>query len=275
MKLNTTTIQLFVFIVLLSTIYSFAQQKSLAEAKLVVDTFLPQKDSIISIGVLINLQDDWHIYWKNPGDSGLPTEVDFIIPKDFTISEIKFPAPEIFSSDEIVNYGYSHQVLLIANLYIPKNHIQKEVNILAKLTSLICKDLCKPFDTTLTIKLDLTKDFYPTKLVSDEFDYTRNLLSIFDQNIKVSVIKNSNSVSLLVDKRILSESEISSVEFYPYKAGVFKNKVNQPNYDFGKYLELVLEPDPFRVENPTYINGIIVLNDDHNKSYEINLPITD
>ena len=60
MKLNITTIQLFVFIVLASTIYSFAQQKSLAEAKLVVDSYSPEMDSVISIGVLVNLKDDWH-----------------------------------------------------------------------------------------------------------------------------------------------------------------------------------------------------------------------
>ena len=80
MKLNIITIQLFVFIVLASTIYSFAQQKSLAEARLVVDSFSPKKDSVISIGVLISLKDDWHIYWRNPGDSGVPTKVEFSLP---------------------------------------------------------------------------------------------------------------------------------------------------------------------------------------------------
>lgn len=275
MKLNITTIQVLFFLVFATTFYSFAQQKSLAEAKLVVDTFLPQKDSTISIGILINLKNDWHIYWRNPGDSGLPTEVDFIVPEEFKVSEIKFPTPEIFSSDEIVNYGYSHQVLLMTDLCIPKNHSQKEIIISAKLTSLICKDLCKAFDTTLTIKLDLTKDFYPIKLVSDEFDFTKSVLPKINSNIKISATKISDSVLLNLNKTVSQNLKVNSFVFYPYQAGVFKNKVKQMIKDTGNYLELVLEPDPFRVENPIYINGIIVINDDHNKSYEINLPIID
>lgn len=275
MKLNITTIQVLFFLVFATTFYSFAQQKSLAEAKLVVDTFLPQKDSTISIGILINLKNDWHIYWRNPGDSGLPTEVDFIVPEEFKVSEIKFPTPEIFSSDEIVNYGYSHQVLLMTDLCIPKNHNQKEIIISAKLTSLICKDLCKAFDTTLTIKLDLTKDFYPIKLVSDEFDFTKSVLPKINSNIKISATKISDSVLLNLNKTVSQNLKVNSFVFYPYQAGVFKNKVKQMIKDTGNYLELVLEPDPFRVENPIYINGIIVINDDHNKSYEINLPIID
>jgi hypothetical protein len=64
-----------------------------------------------------------------------------------------------------------------------------------------------------------------------------------------------------------------SFEFYPYQAGVFKNVAKQTNKDSENYLELVLEPDQYRIENPTEVKGIFCLNDDHTKSYEINIPI--
>ena len=85
-----------------------AQQKSLAEVRLVADSYSPEKDSIISLGVLIDLQDDWHIYWRNPGDSGLPTDIELILPKGITASQIKFPIPKIFFFFLIVNFGYAH-----------------------------------------------------------------------------------------------------------------------------------------------------------------------
>ena len=115
MKKKNTTIY---FLSLLAIIFLLhqsisAQQKSLAEARIVVDSFSSEKDSIISLGVLINLQDDWHIYWRNPGDSGLPTDIELSLPNGITASEIKFPIPKIFASEEIVNYGYGHQVLFL------------------------------------------------------------------------------------------------------------------------------------------------------------------
>lgn len=271
MKLNIITIQLFVFIVLASTIYSFAQQKSLAEARLVVDSFSPKKDSVISIGVLISLKDDWHIYWRNPGDSGMPTDIEFNLPNGITAYEIKFPVPETFTADEIVNYGYSHQVLLMSELFIPSEYPQKEISITAKLTSLICKDLCKAFDTTITIKLDISKSYLAEANISDLFESTKNLLPQKNHSLKTSATFNSDSVYLKVNGDEIIDAR--SVRFLSYESGMFLNRVNQKAVIKGSHLELILEPDPFRVKKPTEVNGIIYLNDDHTKAYEINLPI--
>ena len=271
MKLNITTIQLFVFIVLASTIYSFAQQKSLAEAKLVVDSYSPEMDSVISIGVLVNLKDDWHIYWRNPGDSGMPTDIEFSLPNEIKASEIKFPVPEIFASDEIVNYGYSHQVLLMSELFISKDYPKKEFSITAKLTSLICKDLCNAFDTTVTIKLDLSKNYLAETNISDLFESAKNLLPQKNHSLKTSATFKSDSVYLKVNGDEINNA--SSVRFLSYESGMYRNSINQNTIKKENHLELILEPDPYRVKDPTEVNGIIILNDNHTKAYEINLPI--
>lgn len=274
MKHNYSTIYFSVLftIILFVQSFGFAQQVSLAEAKLVVDSYSPQKDSIISIGLQINLQDEWHIYWKNPGDSGLPTDIKFSLPYGITSSEIKFPIPKIFTSDEIVNYGYDHQVLLLSELFIPKDYKQKEIFISAKLISLICKELCKSFDTTVTIRLDLSKDFLAETKVSDLFELTKNSLPQVTHNLKTSVVSKSDSVYLKVSGD--ETKNTSSLKFFSYAAGVFKNSINQNVIKKENYFELILEPDPFGVKNPTEVKGIILLNDDHTKAYEINIPIT-
>jgi thiol:disulfide interchange protein DsbD len=271
MKLNITTIQFFVFIVLATTIYSFAQQKSLAVAKLVVDSFSPEMDSVISIGVLVNLKDDWHIYWRNPGDSGMPTDIEFNLPNGITASEIKFPVPEIFAADKIINYGYSHQVLLMSEVFIPKHYPQKEISITAKLTSLICKDLCKAFDTTVTIKLDLSKSYLAEANIADLFDSTKSLLPKKNHSLKISATSKSDFVYLKV---IVDEiNNVCSIRFLSYEPAMFRNSINQNTIKKENHVELILEPDPFRVNDPTEVNGIVILNDDNTKAYEINLPI--
>lgn len=273
MKIKTTIYFLFATI-LLAQISITAQQKSLAEAKLVVDSYSPQNDSVISIGVLINLKDDWHIYWKNPGDSGLPTDIEFSLPNGITASEIKSPTPKIFSSEEIINYGYSHQILLISSLNIPKDYPQKDIFISAKLTSLICKDLCKAFDTTLTVTLDLSNKYFAKEDVSDLFKRTKKSLPQIKHNLKVTVNSKSDSVYIRLDKPDSLKLNLKSFEFYPYHAGVFKNKLNQVTISKRNFLELVLEPDPFRIDNPTVLNGIIILNENRTEAFEINIPIT-
>ena len=48
----------------------------------------------------------WHTYWRNPGESGLPTTIDWSLPPGFTAGPIQWPTPERFVVDPVVGYGY-------------------------------------------------------------------------------------------------------------------------------------------------------------------------
>lgn len=255
-----------------------AQHKSLAEARLVADSYSPEKDSIISLGVLINLQDDWHIYWRNPGDSGLPTDIELILPNEITASQIKFPIPKIFASDEIVNFGYAHKVLFLFDLKIPKDFKTKELIISAKINSLICKELCKAFDTTVTITLDLSKDFIAGKTISSLFESTEKMLPLQNQNLNIIAESRSNYTYLKVFVKENEKQIINSIQFYPYEAGVFKNSVKQKITQKENYFEIVLEPDQFRIKDPALLNGLIIVEEIigkniSTKAYEIAVPV--
>jgi len=280
MKKKSTTIY---FLSLLAIIFLLhhsisAQQKSLAEARLVVDSFSSEKDSIISLGVLINLQDDWHIYWRNPGDSGLPTEIKLSLPNEITASEIKFPIPKIFASDEIVNYGYGHQVLFLFDVNVPENYSSEELNISAKITSLICKEICKAFDTTVTISLDMSKEFTAEESISRLFEATRKMIP--EKNKRLNIIAKSKSdyvyLNVFVNKN--ENQNIIGIQFYPYEEGVFRNSIKQNIELKENFFEILLEPDQFRIKEPASVNGIIIIedeieNDVSKKAYEITVPI--
>lgn len=277
-KQNTTIYFLIIAAVFLFSQSISAQKKPLAGAKLVVDSYSPEKDSMITLGVLINLQDDWHIYWRNPGDSGLPTEIDLTLPKEITASEIKFPIPQKFSSDEIVNYGYEHQVLFLFDLYVPKNYNSKELIVSAKITSLICKEQCKAFDTTVAINLDLSKDFIAEKNISSLFESTEKMLPMQNQSLSIIAETRSNYTYLKIFVNENEKQIIKNIQFYPYETGVYKNSVKQSITLKENYFEILLEPDQFRVIDPKTINGIIIMeyaieNILLSKAYEITVPI--
>jgi len=255
-----------------------AQQKSLAEARLVANSFSSEKDSIISLGVLINLQDDWHIYWRNPGDSGLPTDIEIILPNGITVSEIKFPIPKIFASEEIVNYGYGHQVLFLFDVNVPENYSLEEINISAKINSLICKEMCKAFDTTVTITLDLSKDFIAEGTISGIFKSTENLLPMQNKNLSIIAESKSNYTYLKVFVNEIEKQSINNIQFYPYEEGIFRNSVKQNIVQKENYFEILLEPDQFRIKDPVLVNGLIIIeeiieNNLSKRAYEIAVPI--
>ena len=70
------------------------------------------------LGLRIQHQPGWHTYWKNPGDSGLPTELAWQLPAGLDPGEIAWPVPEKIRIDTLANYGYEGAVLLPVPLQV-------------------------------------------------------------------------------------------------------------------------------------------------------------
>jgi hypothetical protein len=67
----------------------------------------------------LEIDDTWHVYWKNPGDSGLPPKADWSLPEGVSVGNFKWPAPEAIPVATLMNYGYAHKLVLPAEFTIP------------------------------------------------------------------------------------------------------------------------------------------------------------
>jgi len=109
------------------------------------------------------LDDHWHIYWKNPGDSGLPASVHWELPSGFTVGSLQWPTPERIKVEGLMNYGYEGNPSLIQRM-IPPNGLEgeafsqegNEVILNAKLEWLICKDVCIPESAEVSLTLPIS-----------------------------------------------------------------------------------------------------------------------
>ncbi|MDP3785782.1 MAG: protein-disulfide reductase DsbD family protein, partial [Undibacterium sp.] len=70
------------------------------------------------VGLQLAHQPEWHTYWKNSGDSGLPTSIQWELPEGVTAGEIAWPLPKKFPIGNLANYGYEGTVLLPVRLSI-------------------------------------------------------------------------------------------------------------------------------------------------------------
>ena len=64
------------------------------------------------IGLQLQHAPEWHTYWRNPGDAGLPTELSFTLPEDLQVSAVLWPLPEKIAVGKHTNYGFEKDVLL-------------------------------------------------------------------------------------------------------------------------------------------------------------------
>ncbi len=100
------------------------------------------------------IQPGWHTYWSNPGESGLPTTIDWSLPQAFKPGPIMWPTPERFVVRPVVGYGYKDEVFLPVTIEVPPG-LQPgfEVTLSAHVSWLACSDICIPEDVELVSPL--------------------------------------------------------------------------------------------------------------------------
>ena len=96
----------------------------------------------INIGLKVSMDDGWHTYWKNPGDSGGPIELNWDLPIGFSVSDVQWPLPEKIEYPPLMTYGYEDFVIYPMVLSIPENYSDNYFEMTADI--LICADVCIP-----------------------------------------------------------------------------------------------------------------------------------
>lgn len=116
-----------------------------AEARLIAATRTIQAGVPFTVGIHIRMPPGAHIYWINPGDSGLPTRVEWRLPPRFSAGPIQWPVPALFSDPPLVSYGYADEVVLPVVITPPPDLAgAAAVRIAARVDWLLCKDTCLP-----------------------------------------------------------------------------------------------------------------------------------
>jgi thiol:disulfide interchange protein DsbD len=113
--------------------------------------------STFTVGLLFRLEPGWHIYWKNPGDSGLPPHLRWNLPDGVAAGQIQWPTPRRLPVGNLLDYGYEGDVLLPLELEA-SNAIadMPSVTLAANLRALVCRETCMPGKADLSLKLPVS-----------------------------------------------------------------------------------------------------------------------
>ena len=125
------------------------------EARLVADTQNVQPGQTFTVGVVLKMKPGWHVYWKNPGDAGLPVSAELTGPEGFQIGEMQWPVPIRFTQPgDVVGYGYDDTVLFPFRVTAPARlDPGAPVRIAARLSWLVCEKVCIPGKATVDVSL--------------------------------------------------------------------------------------------------------------------------
>ena len=116
----------------------------------------------LTVALRLAIDKGWHTYWKNPGDSGLPTTLEWKLPAGVAAGPIEWPAPHLLPAGPLLNYGYENEVLHLVTLTTAPDFLsRRDVTLAARADWLVCKETCIPEGADLTLTLPVASTSEP------------------------------------------------------------------------------------------------------------------
>ena len=225
----------------------------------------------VRAGLRFELDPQWHIYWKNPGDSGEPPRVKWELPAGFRAGEIEWPVPIPLGKPPIVDYGYEGLVLLTVPIRAPSNlKTGTTMTLGAQVNWVVCSDICIPGKAHLTLSLPVRQgnakqDSHWRPL----FERTRTAVPRqAPTNWKVRVVSEKYSFTLT----IATGTREQKATFFPSQPQQIENAGEQVATPYDRGIRLRLQKSGQLVRVPGVLKGVVVLGD--GRAFEVAAPVS-
>lgn len=132
-----------------------SQAQATTRASLLLAAEVTRPGDTVLAAVRLKMARGWHTYWRNPGESGKATEIQWQLPTGFSAGPIQWPAPEAYTASEMTTYVYHDEVLLLVPLSVASNTPAGRHEIRASVDWLECDVACVPGDAVVTSTIEV------------------------------------------------------------------------------------------------------------------------
>ena len=127
------------------------------EAELVADVAAIQPGQSFDLAIRMKMDPHWHVYWINPGDTGMAPTVAWQLPEGFEVGELRFPFPRLIPTPPYMSYGYEDEIYLLAKATAPVDLKEGQVlTFKASVEWLVCAEACVPGDAKVALDLPVS-----------------------------------------------------------------------------------------------------------------------
>ncbi len=173
------------------------------------------------LGLRIEHQPHWHSYWKNPGDSGLPTTLTWGLPSGFAAGDIVWPTPKQLPVGPLMNFGYEGTLLLPVAVTVPAGFQGAALPVRLEAQWLVCKDVCIPESGSFALEVPARA---ATVTHAADFDAARAATPAAVAGAMAQASIRDGALQVRV-QGLPAAWQGQTLKFFPEVAGVIENAV--------------------------------------------------
>lgn len=222
----------------------------------------------LDVGLVITLEDKWHVYWINAGDSGEPPRIKWTLPQGITAGKMQFPIPSRLPLGPLMDFGYEDEVAFPVKITAAKNLKPGPIHLDAKVDWLVCREVCIPGKAHLGLNLTVDpKAAVPTQPVGALGEALGLLPKPLDSDMKLTVTGGKNEFVL----DLITGERTTDAEFYPFDQEQIANAGDQDVEPLPNGVRLRVPRSPELTKLPKQLHGVLKLDDDI--AYEVTAPV--
>ncbi len=214
------------------------------EAELVADVAAIRPGEEFQVALRLKMDPHWHVYWINPGDTGLVPEIEWELPEGFKAEPLEFPAPHRIPTPPLVSYGYEGEIFILAKVTAPESlELGKTVRLNAAASWLVCEESCVPGSANLALDLPVSgtgETLAPAKYAK-EISATREALPVEAEGGKIAFEDLGDSLIVTLQWDGLEGANLEDAYFYVEQESV-SDSAKEQSFD--------LEGDLLRIAVP-------------------------
>jgi DsbC/DsbD-like thiol-disulfide interchange protein len=213
----------------------------------------------IDAALRFRLQDGWHIYWRNPGDSGGPPTLRWSLPAGVTAGEIAWPTPKRIPAGPLVNYGYDGDVVLPVSLRVTLAARSRPLAIGVDVRWLVCKDICVPVRSSLAMTLPLEGNVATSAADwARQIHHARSLVPVAaPAHWRANVTRAAGDFVLSVD----TDGVVKSPMFFPLRESQIEDAAPHRAEIDGSRVRLRLARSAQLTAEPDVLHGVLTVGD--------------
>ncbi|MFZ1071974.1 MAG: protein-disulfide reductase DsbD domain-containing protein [Verrucomicrobiia bacterium] len=247
------------------------------QARLVLAADTARPGDTILAGVDLKMEPGWHTYWKNPGEAGMATKIEWQLPRGVTAGEIQWPLPEKLPPAEVTTYGYNNEVMLVVPLTLATNLPAGPIDLKAKVSWLECKESCIPGSGDIEATLNVGNE---TKISTDAalVESWRDKAPHPGDNLQLSAgwegPANGDTRPLILEWS--APDKTTKADFFPYANDNFDVQAATENLSTGdREIHLRKLVQKYSGDWPKEISGVIVEQTGNKRTgFEVKLTIS-
>lgn len=207
-----------------------AQRVDTVMVELLADRAAVQPSGRLQLGLRLAHEPGWHTYWRNSGDSGLPTTVEPKGPDGSVFGPVRWPTPMRLWVGPLANYGYEGEVVLPFEVQLPAQLSEATVRFEAYAQWLVCKEVCIPGEARVALELPRAAPGQDVARSAQAAMFDAMAMRIPDpaHAVAAALHTDAEQLSVVFDLRTLPEGrKPARVEFFPYEGGLIAPAASQ------------------------------------------------